>query len=227
MLGLTVGFMLERLPGTGIALKPPESRLAHHPAPLPFPVHRGRSLREGSRCSLRGLSPTEVHWLCLTCCVTSGTLPNSRLSLQRQGVLLLGVTCKVTCGEEQCLQAVGGGGVEPREEGTGFSLGGLRSGLQTGHHLTDVLPWVLSQSKNNRPLRTGQMYAQDENATHTQLYTSHFDLMKMTAGKRSPPIKPLYAPCVLTAPAPRRAGAGMPACACRSCCLLWQLFLVW
>lgn len=38
------------------------------------------------------------------------------------------------------------------------------------------------------------MYAQDENATHTQLYTSHFDLMKMTAGKRSPPIKPLYAP---------------------------------
>ena len=37
------------------------------------------------------------------------------------------------------------------------------------------------------------MYAQDENATHTQLYTSHFDLMKMTAGKRSPPIKPLYA----------------------------------
>lgn len=47
------------------------------------------------------------------------------------------------------------------------------------------------QSKNNRPLRTGQMYAQDENATHTQLYTSHFDLMKMTAGKRSPPIKPL------------------------------------
>uniref|UniRef100_A0A452SEF2 E1A binding protein p400 n=1 Tax=Ursus americanus TaxID=9643 RepID=A0A452SEF2_URSAM len=47
------------------------------------------------------------------------------------------------------------------------------------------------RSKNNRPLRTGQMYAQDENATHTQLYTSHFDLMKMTAGKRSPPIKPL------------------------------------
>lgn len=35
------------------------------------------------------------------------------------------------------------------------------------------------------------MYAQDENATHTQLYTSHFDLMKTTAGKRSPPIKPL------------------------------------
>ncbi|XP_028905954.1 E1A-binding protein p400 isoform X5 [Ornithorhynchus anatinus] len=47
------------------------------------------------------------------------------------------------------------------------------------------------KSKNNRPLRTSQIYAQDENATHTQLYTNHFDLMKMTAGKRSPPIKPL------------------------------------
>lgn len=50
------------------------------------------------------------------------------------------------------------------------------------------------------------MYAQDENATHTQLYTSHFDLMKMTAGKRSPPIKPLYAP----APLRRLRGAGAP-----------------
>jgi hypothetical protein len=55
----------------------------------------------------------------------------------------------------------------------------------------DELLSILFQSKNNRPLRTGQIYAQDENATHTQLYTSHFDLMKMTAGKRSPPIKPL------------------------------------
>lgn len=50
------------------------------------------------------------------------------------------------------------------------------------------------------------MYAQDENATHTQLYTSHFDLMKMTAGKRSPPIKPLYA---ARAPAPAPWGRGL------------------
>ncbi|XP_019524477.1 PREDICTED: E1A-binding protein p400 isoform X3 [Hipposideros armiger] len=56
---------------------------------------------------------------------------------------------------------------------------------------TVLIPREEGKSKNNRPLRTGQMYAQDENATHTQLYTSHFDLMKMTAGKRSPPIKPL------------------------------------
>nr|XP_045367692.1 LOW QUALITY PROTEIN: E1A-binding protein p400 [Camelus bactrianus] len=54
-----------------------------------------------------------------------------------------------------------------------------------------LIPREEGRSKNNRPLRTGQMYAQDENASHTQLYTSRFDLMKMTAGKRSPPIKPL------------------------------------
>ncbi|XP_069612171.1 E1A-binding protein p400-like isoform X1 [Ranitomeya imitator] len=47
------------------------------------------------------------------------------------------------------------------------------------------------KTKNSRPLRTSQIYAQDEGVTHTQLYTNRFDLMKMTAGKRSPPIKPL------------------------------------
>ncbi|KAK2522737.1 Ep400 [Columba guinea] len=46
-------------------------------------------------------------------------------------------------------------------------------------------------TKNSRPLRTNQIYAQDEGATHTQLYTNHFEMMKMIAGKRSPPIKPL------------------------------------
>uniref|UniRef100_A0A8C2RC08 E1A binding protein p400 n=1 Tax=Capra hircus TaxID=9925 RepID=A0A8C2RC08_CAPHI len=67
-----------------------------------------------------------------------------------------------------------------------------RSSKQCRNRYENVLiPREEGKSKNNRPLRTGQMYAQDENATHTQLYTSHFDLMKMTAGKRSPPIKPL------------------------------------
>eukprot|EP00076_Gallus_gallus_P012810 XP_015131130.1 E1A-binding protein p400 isoform X13 [Gallus gallus] len=47
------------------------------------------------------------------------------------------------------------------------------------------------KTKNSRPLRTNQIYAQDEGATHTQLYTNHFEMMKMIAGKRSPPIKPL------------------------------------
>nr|XP_060641638.1 E1A-binding protein p400 isoform X4 [Anolis sagrei ordinatus] len=47
------------------------------------------------------------------------------------------------------------------------------------------------KTKNSRPLRTNQLYAQDEGATHTQLYTNHFEIMKMIAGKRSPPIKPL------------------------------------
>ncbi|XP_061865505.1 E1A-binding protein p400 isoform X12 [Colius striatus] len=47
------------------------------------------------------------------------------------------------------------------------------------------------KTKNSRPLRTNQIYAQDEGATHTQLYTNHFEMMKMIAGKRSPLIKPL------------------------------------
>ncbi|XP_058492693.1 E1A-binding protein p400 isoform X5 [Solea solea] len=47
------------------------------------------------------------------------------------------------------------------------------------------------KSKNSRPLRTGQIYTQDDNATHMQLYNSRFELMKIIASKRSPPIKPL------------------------------------
>uniref|UniRef100_A0A673UTM3 E1A binding protein p400 n=1 Tax=Suricata suricatta TaxID=37032 RepID=A0A673UTM3_SURSU len=69
-----------------------------------------------------------------------------------------------------------------------------RSSKQCRSRYENVLiPREEGKSKNNRPLRTGQMYAQDENGTHTQLYTSHFELMKTTAGKRSPPIKPLKA----------------------------------
>ncbi|XP_075903388.1 E1A-binding protein p400 isoform X2 [Nelusetta ayraudi] len=47
------------------------------------------------------------------------------------------------------------------------------------------------KSKNSRPLRTCQIYTQDDNATHIQLYNSRFELMKMIASKRSPPNKPL------------------------------------
>ncbi|XP_068168040.1 E1A-binding protein p400 isoform X2 [Antennarius striatus] len=47
------------------------------------------------------------------------------------------------------------------------------------------------KSKNSRPLRTCQIYTQDDNATHIQLYGSRFELMKIIASKRSPPIKPL------------------------------------
>uniref|UniRef100_A0A668A6E1 E1A binding protein p400 n=1 Tax=Myripristis murdjan TaxID=586833 RepID=A0A668A6E1_9TELE len=45
--------------------------------------------------------------------------------------------------------------------------------------------------KNSRPLRTCQIYTQDDNASHIQLYNSRFELMKIIASKRSPPIKPL------------------------------------
>uniref|UniRef100_A0A8D2Q9T6 E1A binding protein p400 n=1 Tax=Zonotrichia albicollis TaxID=44394 RepID=A0A8D2Q9T6_ZONAL len=54
-----------------------------------------------------------------------------------------------------------------------------------------IIPREEGKTKNSRPLRTNQIYAQDEGATHTQLYTNHFEMMKMIAGKRSPPIKPL------------------------------------
>nr|XP_043881498.1 E1A-binding protein p400 isoform X6 [Solea senegalensis] len=47
------------------------------------------------------------------------------------------------------------------------------------------------KSKNSRPLRTYQIYTQDDNANHMQLYNSRFELMKIIASKRSPPIKPL------------------------------------
>ncbi|XP_029959857.1 E1A-binding protein p400 isoform X2 [Salarias fasciatus] len=47
------------------------------------------------------------------------------------------------------------------------------------------------KSKNSRPLRTSQIYTQDDNSTHIQLYNSRFELMKIIASKRSPPIKPL------------------------------------
>lgn len=50
---------------------------------------------------------------------------------------------------------------------------------------------LVTQSKNSRPLRTCQIYTQDDNATHIQLYNSRFELMKIIASKRSPPIKPL------------------------------------
>ncbi|XP_047236911.1 E1A-binding protein p400 isoform X4 [Girardinichthys multiradiatus] len=47
------------------------------------------------------------------------------------------------------------------------------------------------KSKNSRPLRTCQIYTQDDNSSQIQLYSSRFELMKIIASKRSPPIKPL------------------------------------
>ncbi|XP_058245104.1 E1A-binding protein p400 isoform X2 [Hemibagrus wyckioides] len=47
------------------------------------------------------------------------------------------------------------------------------------------------KTKNSRPLRTCQIYTQDDNATQIQLYNNRFELMKIIASKRSPPIKPL------------------------------------
>uniref|UniRef100_A0A4W3JTD2 E1A binding protein p400 n=1 Tax=Callorhinchus milii TaxID=7868 RepID=A0A4W3JTD2_CALMI len=54
-----------------------------------------------------------------------------------------------------------------------------------------IIPREEGKTKNSRPLRTSQIYAQDESAMHTQRFTSHFELVKLIAGKRSPPIKPM------------------------------------
>nr|XP_033809929.1 E1A-binding protein p400-like isoform X2 [Geotrypetes seraphini] len=54
-----------------------------------------------------------------------------------------------------------------------------------------IIPREEGKIKNSRPLRTNQIYAQDEGTVHTQLYTNRFEIMKGIAGKRSPPIKPL------------------------------------
>ncbi|KAM4707111.1 E1A-binding protein p400-like [Discoglossus pictus] len=63
---------------------------------------------------------------------------------------------------------------------------------EEGKLLYDVSPKKKTENFfKNKPLRTSQIYAQDEGITHSQLFTARFDLMKMTAGKRSPPIKPL------------------------------------
>uniref|UniRef100_A0A8C1L7W6 E1A binding protein p400 n=1 Tax=Cyprinus carpio TaxID=7962 RepID=A0A8C1L7W6_CYPCA len=54
-----------------------------------------------------------------------------------------------------------------------------------------IIPREEGKSKNSRPLRTCQIYTQDDNATQIQLYNNRFELMKIIASKRSPPIRPL------------------------------------
>uniref|UniRef100_A0A671KHD4 E1A-binding protein p400-like n=1 Tax=Sinocyclocheilus anshuiensis TaxID=1608454 RepID=A0A671KHD4_9TELE len=54
-----------------------------------------------------------------------------------------------------------------------------------------IIPREEGKSKNSRPLRTCQIYTQDDNATQIQLFNNRFELMKIIASKRSPPIRPL------------------------------------
>lgn len=63
---------------------------------------------------------------------------------------------------------------------------------EEGKLLYEASPKKKSESIfKNKPLRTSQIYSQDEGLSHSQLYTVRFEMMKMSAGKRSPPIKPL------------------------------------
>uniref|UniRef100_A0A8C0HFW0 Myb-like domain-containing protein n=1 Tax=Chelonoidis abingdonii TaxID=106734 RepID=A0A8C0HFW0_CHEAB len=55
-----------------------------------------------------------------------------------------------------------------------------------------VVPREEGKNISNHPVCTRQIYAEDQNAAHTQLYMSRFDLMKKIARKRSPSVKPLF-----------------------------------
>ena len=41
------------------------------------------------------------------------------------------------------------------------------------------------QTKMNRPMRTSQLYIQDNNGTYTQLYTQRFETIKAVSNKRT------------------------------------------
>uniref|UniRef100_UPI00358E0B0B E1A-binding protein p400-like isoform X3 n=1 Tax=Myxine glutinosa TaxID=7769 RepID=UPI00358E0B0B len=49
----------------------------------------------------------------------------------------------------------------------------------------------LYKTKNSQLLRTGQIYTQDDHWTATDLYSTCFDHTRITAAKRSPPLKPI------------------------------------
>ncbi|XP_022250926.1 helicase domino-like [Limulus polyphemus] len=48
------------------------------------------------------------------------------------------------------------------------------------------------KTKNNRPMRTSQLYMQDNNNTFTSLYNNRFETIKSVANKRTPTLKPLF-----------------------------------
>uniref|UniRef100_A0A8C3XSI9 E1A-binding protein p400 n=1 Tax=Chelydra serpentina TaxID=8475 RepID=A0A8C3XSI9_CHESE len=67
-----------------------------------------------------------------------------------------------------------------------------RSPKQCQNRYENIIPREKGKNINNHPVCTRQIYAEDQNAAHTQLYMSHFDLMKKIARKRSPSVKPLF-----------------------------------
>lgn len=51
--------------------------------------------------------------------------------------------------------------------------------------------YKLPVTKSNRPVRTCQLYMQDNNATFTEIYHQRFDNIKVLSFKRSPTLKPV------------------------------------
>ncbi|XP_065424632.1 E1A-binding protein p400-like isoform X5 [Chrysemys picta bellii] len=63
-----------------------------------------------------------------------------------------------------------------------------------------IIPREEGKNISSHPVCTRQIYAEDQNAAHMQLYMSHFDLMKKIARKRSPSVKPLSSDIGCTCP---------------------------
>jgi E1A-binding protein p400 len=70
---------------------------------------------------------------------------------------------------------------------------------EEGKILYDINPRTQKKSKgiyktkNNRPMRTSQIHAQDNNAALTTLFTLRFDSVKSIASKRTPTLRPTLA----------------------------------
>ncbi|KAH7960097.1 hypothetical protein HPB49_016936 [Dermacentor silvarum] len=48
------------------------------------------------------------------------------------------------------------------------------------------------KTKNNKPMRTGQLFSQDCNQAFTMLYNTRFDTIRAVASKRTPTLKPTF-----------------------------------
>ncbi|KAH8040989.1 hypothetical protein HPB51_013392 [Rhipicephalus microplus] len=51
---------------------------------------------------------------------------------------------------------------------------------------------VQGPTKNNKPMRTGQLFSQDCNQAFTMLYNTRFDTIRAVASKRTPTLKPSF-----------------------------------
>ncbi|XP_067010530.2 helicase domino [Anabrus simplex] len=76
--------------------------------------------------------------------------------------------------------------IAPREEGRIVSDPSTKKQKKN-----KALPKTLQQTKTNRPMRTAQLYVQDNHQSWRQLMQQRFEVIKAIASKRKPTVKPL------------------------------------